>query len=104
TPKGGQGSLFAPKAGAPAMILVATARGFGFRAAPDLSETTRSGRRVARVGDGDEVVTVEPVLGKTVVVAASSGKMLRLPLDEVAELSGPGRGVTLMKPTPDARI
>jgi DNA gyrase subunit A len=101
----GQGSLFAPaKGSAPGMILVATARGFGFRATPDLSETTRSGRRVARVGDGDEVVSIEPVLGKAVVVAATSGKMLRFPIDEVAELSGPGRGVTLMKPAADSRI
>ncbi len=30
--------------------------------------------------------------------------MLRFKLDEVAELSGPGRGVTLMKPDPDSRI
>ena len=107
---GGQGSLFAqPKGGrekpAPLpSILVATARGFGFQATPDLSETTRSGRRVARVADGDEVVSVEPVLGKVVVVAASSGKMVRFKIDEVAELSGPGRGVTLMKPDADARI
>jgi DNA gyrase subunit A len=100
-----QGSLFAPaKGSAPGMILLATARGFGFRATPDLSETTRSGRRVARVGDGDEVVSIEPVLGKAVVVAAASGKMLRFPIDEVAELSGPGRGVTLMKPAADSRI
>jgi DNA gyrase subunit A len=89
---------------APAAILVATARGYGFRATPDLSETTRAGRRVARVGDGDEIVSVEPVLGKTVVVAASSGKMLRFALADVAELSGPGRGVTLMKPDADGRV
>jgi DNA gyrase subunit A len=103
----GQQSLFgapAAKGAPPAMILVATARGFGFRATPDLTETTRAGRRVARVADGDEVVSIEPVAGKTVVVAASSGKMLRFPLDEVAELSGPGRGVTLMKPDEDSRI
>ncbi|HXJ35150.1 MAG TPA: DNA topoisomerase IV subunit A [Candidatus Eisenbacteria bacterium] len=91
-------------AAAPGPILVATARGFGFRATPDLSETTRSGRRVARVGDGDEIVSVEPVAGKVVVVAASSGKMLRFPLVDVAELSGPGRGVTLLKPGSDARV
>jgi DNA gyrase subunit A len=103
-PPVGQGSLFAAKGAPPAVILVATARGFGFRATPDLSETTRSGRRVARVADGDEVVSIEPVLGKAVVVAAASGKMLRFPLDEVAELSGPGRGVTLMKPGTDSRI
>jgi DNA gyrase subunit A len=102
----GQGSLFAPppKGAAPGMILVATARGFGFRTTPDLSETTRAGRRVARVADGDEVVSIEPVAGKAVVVAAASGKMLRFPIDEVAELSGPGRGVTPMKPDADSRI
>ena len=49
-------------------------------------------------------MSIEPVAGKTVVVAASSGKMLRFPLDEVAELSGPGRGVTLMKPDEDSRV
>jgi DNA gyrase subunit A len=101
----GQGLLPGLGGGAaPATILVATARGYGFRATPDLSETTRSGRRVARVGDGDEIVSIEPVAGKVVVVAASSGKMLRFALDDVAELSGPGRGVTLMKPDKDGRV
>jgi DNA gyrase subunit A len=105
SPSSAQGSLFAPApGGTPATIIVATARGFGFRATPDLSETTRAGRRVARVAEGDEVVSIEPVAGKTVVVAAASGKMLRFPIDEVAELSGPGRGVTLMKPAADSRI
>jgi DNA gyrase subunit A len=104
-PASGQQSLFAPAPGGkPAAILVATARGFGFRATPDLTETTRSGRRVARVGDGDEVVSIEPITGKAVVVAATSGRMLRFPIDDVAELSGPGRGVTLMKPDSDSRI
>src|SRR5262245_28476011 len=80
-------------------ILVATAKGYGFRSEPDLSETTRAGRRVARVGEGDEIVSIEPVLGKTVVVATRRGKMLRFALDDVAELSGPGRGVILMRPS-----
>src|SRR5213593_682248 len=40
-------------------ILVASARGYGFRTTPDLSETTRAGRRVARVGEGDEIVSIE---------------------------------------------
>jgi DNA gyrase subunit A len=79
-------------------VLVATARGYGFQTEPDLGETTRAGRRVARVGEGDEIVSVEPVLGTTVVVATRRGKMLRFGLDEVAELSGPGRGVILMRP------
>jgi DNA gyrase subunit A len=89
----------------PAAVLVATARGYGFRATPDLSETTRAGRRIARVGEGDEIVSVEPVLGKVVVVAGAGGKMLRFAIDEVAELSGPGRGVILMRPDKsDGRI
>src|SRR5213594_3428668 len=79
-------------------ILVTTAQGYGFRTTPDLSETTRAGRRVARVGEGDEIVSIEPVTGTTVVVATRRGKMLRFALDEVAELSGPGRGVILMRP------
>jgi DNA gyrase subunit A len=79
-------------------ILVATARGYGFRATPELTETTRAGRRFARVPEGDEIVSIEPVLGPAVVVATKRGKMLRFGLDEVAELSGPGRGVILMRP------
>jgi len=51
------------------------------------------------VGEGDEIVSVEPVTGPVVVVASARGKMLRFALDDVAELSGPGRGVYLMKPS-----
>jgi DNA gyrase subunit A len=79
-------------------VLVATAKGYGFRATPDLSETTRAGRRLARVGDGDEIVSVDVVAGPQVVVATARGKMLRFPLDDVPELAGPGRGVILMRP------
>jgi DNA gyrase subunit A len=79
-------------------VIVATARGYGFRATPDLSETTRAGRRLARVGEGDEIVSVEAIAGAQVVVATARGKMLRFPVDEVPELAGPGRGVILMRP------
>ncbi len=94
-PAAGQQSLFGPGQDA---VLVATARGYGFRATPDLSETTRAGRKLARVGAGDEIVSVEPAAGAVVVVATARGKMLRFALDEVPELSGPGRGVFLMRP------
>ncbi|HWP66330.1 MAG TPA: DNA topoisomerase IV subunit A [Candidatus Limnocylindria bacterium] len=100
----GQAVLPGLDVAARAPVLVATARGFGFRTQPDLSETTRAGRRLARVADGDEVVSVQPILGKTVVVAASNGKMLRFPVADVAELSGPGRGVTLLKPGEGERV
>ena len=107
-PTGGQAAL--PGLGAEAAwtptILVATSGGYGFRAAPDLGETTRAGRRFARVASDDEIVSVEPIFGPVVVTATSRGKMLRFALDEVAELSGPGRGVILMRPEKDgdARI
>ena len=74
--------------------------GYGFRATPDLSETTRAGRRLARVGEGDEIVSRRA--GRWARSSSSrrrAGKMLRFALDEVAELSGPGRGVILMKPS-----
>ncbi len=85
-------------------VVVATARGYGFRATPDLSETTRAGRRLARVGDGDEIVSVERVGGPQVVVATGRGRMLRFGLDDVPELAGPGRGVILMRPDADDRV
>jgi DNA gyrase subunit A len=103
----GQQSLLPGMGGSPAgpaPILVATARGYGFRATPDLSETTRAGRRVARVGEGDEVVSVHPAAEKHVVLATAKGKMLRFPLADVPELSGPGRGVFLMRPDDDDRV
>lgn len=78
-------------------ILVASARGYGFRAAPDLSPTTRTGRRFARVSAGDELVSVYEVDGKEVFCLAQSGKGVRFALDDVAELSGVGRGVILMR-------
>jgi DNA gyrase subunit A len=96
--EGGEGQSLLPGMEQKA-ILVATANGYGFRSEPDLSETTRAGRRVARVGEGDEIVSIEPVLGKLVVVATRRGKMLRFGIDDVAELSGPGRGVILMRPS-----
>ena len=85
-------------------VIVATASGYGFRATPDLSETTRAGRRLARVAEGDEIVSVEPIAGPQVVVATGRGKMLRFPVDEVPELAGPGRGVILMRPDADDRV
>ena len=82
-------------------VLVATAGGYGFRATPDLTETTRAGRKIARVGDGDEIVSVDAVSGPVAIVATARGKMVRFAVDEVPELAGPGRGVILM--TPDSK-
>lgn len=85
-------------------LLVASAGGYGFRAAPDLSPTTRSGRRFARVGAGDELVSVHEITGNEVFCLARSGKGVRFALADVAELSGVGRGVILMRLDPKDRL
>jgi len=96
--KGQQELFMTPTAREGESYLLSTSRGFGFRFTPDLSETTRAGRKVARVSSGDAVVAVVSIRGKQVICAAARGKMLRFPLSEVAELSGAGKGVYLMRP------
>ncbi|MET0153795.1 MAG: DNA topoisomerase IV subunit A [Candidatus Binatia bacterium] len=96
-----QGELFTATAKPGESYLLATAGGFGFRFIPDLGETTRAGRKIARTSEGDAVVSVSAVRGRQVVCAAAQGKMLRFALDEVPELSGPGKGVYLMRPGAD---
>jgi len=97
-----QGELFPPTTneepandGPP--YLVATAHGMGFRFRANMEETTRNGRKVTRLADDDEVVSVEPVSGGRVVCASAAGKMLAFPAEDVSELTGPGRGVILMR-------
>ncbi|MSO61610.1 MAG: DNA topoisomerase IV subunit A [Acidobacteria bacterium] len=60
--------------------------------------STRSGRRYARTADGAEVVTVAMTTGEeTVIAATSAARAMLCPVEEVNFLSGPGRGVILIK-------
>ena len=60
--------------------------------------STRSGRRYARTADGAEVVTVAMTTGaETVIAATSAARAMLCPAGEVNFLSGPGRGVILIK-------
>ncbi len=77
--------------------LVATAGGMGFFCRPDLSETTKSGRRFARAKGGDEILVVAPAQGDTITAATSGSKVLVFPAEELPELAGAGRGVILMR-------
>jgi len=104
--RAGQGDLFGGATGDADVIelteetqpfLVVSAGGYGFRAAPELSVTTRSGRRFARVADGDELIAVTALDGPEVICLARSGKGLRFPVDEATGLAGVGRGVILMR-------
>jgi DNA gyrase subunit A len=77
--------------------LVATAGGMGFFCRPDLTETTRSGRRFARTKESDELVTMAPADGDTVTAVSGGGKVLTFAAEELPELAGAGRGVILMR-------
>jgi DNA gyrase subunit A len=83
------------------LILAVSKGGFGmrFNLEPHREISTRSGRRFAKVAEGDEIVGVQPVIGKhdVVAVVTSGGRALLCKASEVAELAGPGRGVTIIK-------
>ena len=104
TDEEGQGELFdssngngeEPVADGPAYLL-ATAEGMGFRFRPNLEETTRNGRKVARLADNDEVVSIEPIEGGRVVCVSAEGRMLAFSTEDVSELTGAGRGVILVR-------
>lgn len=103
-----QGELFAAKANEPLLegplYLLATAQGMGFQFRPSFEETTRNGRKVARLTDNDEVVSVELVSGGRTVCVTAGGRMLAFPVEDVNELTGPGRGVILMRLDEDDRL
>jgi len=71
-----------------------------FSLEPFVEPSTRAGRRYARLAGGAEVVGVEPVEGGEVLIAATrQARAILCKVDEVNLLSGPGRGVILIKLT-----
>ena len=65
---------------------------------PFVEVSTRTGRRFARLGEGAEVVGVSIVRGgEVLIVATRRARVLLCNVDEVNFLSGPGRGVILIK-------
>jgi DNA gyrase subunit A len=69
-----------------------------FSLEPFVEVSTRTGRRFARVGQGAEIVGVSIVQGSEVlIVATRQARALLCKVDEVNFLSGPGRGVILIK-------
>jgi DNA gyrase subunit A len=82
------------------LALSVTKQGYGFRFNLDTHRelSTRSGRRFAKLAEGDEVVGVLPVRPKEVLCVVSSfARTLVCPADEAVELANPGRGVTIIK-------
>jgi DNA gyrase subunit A len=96
------GNIAAKKEGdvPPAHALAVTSDGYSLRFSlePFVEPSTRSGRRYARTGEGVEVVGVARVSGKEIVIAAThDARAILCRSDEVNFLSGPGRGVILIK-------
>ncbi len=85
-------------------LLLATAKGLGFRFEPNVEETTRNGRRIARLSTDDEVITVRSVSSGRTVCATAAGYLLAFPTEDITELSGAGRGVILMRLDKDDRL
>jgi DNA gyrase subunit A len=87
----------------PVHAVAVTSDGYSLRfsLAPFVEPSTRAGRRYARAGDGVEVVGVARTTGRETLIAATrQARAMLCRADEVNFLSGPGRGVILIKLDP----
>ena len=96
------GRIHAAKEGAepPVHAVAVTSDGYSLRFSlePFVEPSTRAGRRFARTAEGAEVVGVERLEGGEVLIAATrQARAMLCRADEVNFLSGPGRGVILIK-------
>jgi DNA gyrase subunit A len=84
----------------PVHAVAVTSDGYSLRFSlePFVEPSTRSGRRYARPAGAVEVVGVSRITGReTIIVATQSARALLCKVDEINFLSGPGRGVILIK-------
>jgi len=96
-----------PRLPVPTTMLAVTRDGYGLRfaTAAHAEVTTKAGRKYARPGEGDQVVDVVGVEDKdTVVVATSAGHVLHCKAEEINQLEGAGRGVTVIKTDDDDHV
>ena len=88
-------------------LLGISRKGYGLRFAmaahSDLS--TRAGRRFAKPGEGDELFGVVPVKDRDLLaVVTETSHTLVTRVEEINELAGPGRGVTVIKVDDDDKV
>jgi DNA gyrase subunit A len=100
------GDIASRKEGEPPPVhaIAVTSDGYSLRFSfePFVEPSTRAGRRYARPSDGVEVVGVARVTGEEIIIAATAdARALLCRADEVNYLSGPGKGVILIKLTGD---
>jgi DNA gyrase subunit A len=99
------GNIAAAKEGAvpPVHAVAVTSDGYSLRFGLEglVEPSTRAGRRYARPAEGAEVVGVSAVTGREVIIAATrAARAMLCPVEEINFLSGPGRGVILIKLQP----
>ncbi len=96
-----------PRLPVPEKFIAVSKRGFGLRFAlePHKEVSTRAGRRYARPSSGDELIGTMPC-GDRDLLAVVSKKTFALvcKANEINELSGPGKGVTVIKLSPDDEV
>jgi DNA gyrase subunit A len=96
------GTIAAKKEGdvPPVHAVAVTSDGYSMRFSlePLVEPSTRAGRRFARTAEGAEVVGVARATGSEILIAATrEARAMLCKADEVNFLSGPGRGVILIK-------
>jgi DNA gyrase subunit A len=87
--------------------LAVTSDGYSLRFGLDglVEPSTRAGRRFARPSEGVEVVGVAKITGDEIVIAATEeARAILCRADEVNYLSGPGKGVILIKLTDNDKV
>jgi len=86
----------------PVHAIAVTSDGYSLRFSfePFVEASTRAGRRYARPSEGVEVVGVARITGPEIIITATAdARALLCRADEVNYLSGPGKGVILIKLT-----
>ncbi len=87
----------------PVHAVAVTSDGYALRFGlePLVEPSTRAGRRFARPSEGVEVVGVARITGhETIIAATAQARAILCRVDEVNYLSGPGKGVILIKIDP----
>jgi len=96
-----------PDAPPPVHAVAVSSDGYSLRFGlePLIEPSTRAGRRYARPAEGAEIVGVARVTGQeTIIAATAEGRGLLCKVDEINFLSGPGKGVILIKLADDDRV
>jgi DNA gyrase subunit A len=84
----------------PVHAVAVTSDGYSLRFSlePFVEPSTRAGRRFARPTDGADVVGVQVITGdETIIAATHEARAILCRVDEINFLSGPGKGVILIK-------